>query len=106
MRERRRGLSTPLGLADADGPGKASTARSGKLPSSSEPPVEITTPSPATAEWWFDSNLGSDANAPIVAPALSHRGRRSTCRAELQRAAAERSSRLSRRDQRRMAEDD
>ena len=44
MRERRRGLSTPLRLADADGPGKASTARSSKLPSSSEPPVEITTP--------------------------------------------------------------
>jgi hypothetical protein len=53
MREHRRGLSTPLRLADADGPGKASTARSSKLPSSSELPVEITTPSPATAEWWL-----------------------------------------------------
>jgi hypothetical protein len=50
MREHRRGLSTPLRLADADGPGKASTARSSKLPSSSKLPVEITTPSPATAE--------------------------------------------------------
>ena len=74
MRERRRGLSTPLRLADADCPGKASTARSSQLPSSSELSVEISIPSPATAEWWF-------VGVPAISRTPLHVSRRSTAQA-------------------------